>query len=186
MVSEVAFYRLGAGRPENNLGALVWQLVSSEQTIMCTYLQHITQNDIWQGVSWSSIEYSGRWKVLHYGETQIFSPVAIYPFWTAANESLEIYVISDRWTPVEGSAQLSWYTWSGTALSSSTVEFTVPLLNNTLIYSAVGLSKIIPSGFTNADVFLKLNLTAKTNSGTVTNEAVVRSSRLRRWLQHRR
>lgn len=30
MVSEVAFYRLGAGRPENNLGALVWQLVSRD------------------------------------------------------------------------------------------------------------------------------------------------------------
>lgn len=29
MVSEIAFYRLGAGRPENNLGALVWQLVSA-------------------------------------------------------------------------------------------------------------------------------------------------------------
>jgi hypothetical protein len=27
MVSEVAFYRRGAGRGENNLGALVWQLV---------------------------------------------------------------------------------------------------------------------------------------------------------------
>lgn len=27
MVSEIAFYRRGAGRPENNLGALVWQLV---------------------------------------------------------------------------------------------------------------------------------------------------------------
>ena len=42
MVSQVAFYWRGAGQGENNLGALVWQL-----------------NDIWQGVSWSSIEHSG-------------------------------------------------------------------------------------------------------------------------------
>ena len=28
MISEVAFYRRGAGHGENNLGALVWQLVS--------------------------------------------------------------------------------------------------------------------------------------------------------------
>lgn len=28
MVSEIAFYRRGAGRGENNLGSLVWQLVS--------------------------------------------------------------------------------------------------------------------------------------------------------------
>lgn len=75
---------------------------------------------------------------------------------------------------MKGSAQLSWYTWNGTALNSSTIEFTVPSLNNTLIYSAVGLKNIIPSGFTDADVFLMLNLTANTGSGTVTNEAVVR------------
>lgn len=112
--------------------------------------------------------------MLHYGESQIFSPVAIYPFWTAANESLEVQVISDRWTPVKGTAQLSWYTWNGTALNTSTVDFTVPSLNSTLIYSAVGLQNAIPSGFNDVDVFLIMNLTAHTDSGTVTNEAVVR------------
>ena len=90
MVSEIAWYRRGAGLGENNLGALVWQL-----------------NDIWQGVSWSSIEYSGRWKVLQYGMTNIYSPVTIYPFWYANNETLEVLVTSDRWDAVEGTAQLT-------------------------------------------------------------------------------
>jgi beta-mannosidase len=175
MVSEVAFYRLGAGRPENNLGALVWQLVSIDARVQAsvpnTYLR--SQNDIWQGVSWSSIEYSGRWKVLHYGESQIFSPVVIYPFWTAANETLEVYVISDRWTAVKGTAQLSWYAWNGTALKSNKVDFTVPSLNNSLVYSATGLDNIIPRGYTGTDVFLMVNLTADIDRGRVINEAVV-------------
>lgn len=46
MASEISWYRLGAGKPEQNRGVVVWQL-----------------NDVWQAPSWASIEYSGRWKV---------------------------------------------------------------------------------------------------------------------------
>ncbi|TFK89842.1 glycoside hydrolase family 2 protein [Polyporus arcularius HHB13444] len=153
MVSEIAWYRRGAGLGENNLGALVWQL-----------------NDIWQGVSWSSIEYSGRWKVLQYGMTNIFSPVVIYPFYYANNETLEVLVTSDRWETVEGSAQLTWYDWSGTELNSSTVPFSVPTLNNSLVFQATGLDNIVPPGRNASDVFLLLNVTAQVDNRTVTQE----------------
>ncbi|KAA1472788.1 glycoside hydrolase family 2 protein [Dentipellis sp. KUC8613] len=153
MESQIAWYRRGAGQGENNLGALVWQL-----------------NDIWQGVSWSSIEYSGRWKVLQYTLTGIFRPVVINPFWTAFNESLEIMVTSDRLETVEGLAQWTWYDWQGNALNSTSMNFTVPTLNNSLLYSADGLSNILPSGKTGTDVWLLLNLTAEVDNATVTNE----------------
>ena len=42
------------------MGTLVWQL-----------------NDIWPVASWSSIDYYGRWKALHYGEKRFFAPVSI-------------------------------------------------------------------------------------------------------------
>ena len=42
------------------MGALVWQL-----------------NDCWPVVSWSSIDYHGRWKALHYYEKRFFAPVLI-------------------------------------------------------------------------------------------------------------
>ncbi|KIJ51534.1 glycoside hydrolase family 2 protein [Sphaerobolus stellatus SS14] len=155
MVSQVAFYRLGAGRPENNMGALVWQL-----------------NDIWQGVSWSSIEYSGRWKVLQYGETQIFAPVIIYPYWTASSELLEVYIVSDRLEAVNGTAKLTWYTWEGKSISTKDFKFTVPPLNNTLLYNTTGLSNFLPTGFDSSQVFLKLESTAQTDLGTVTNEEI--------------
>ncbi|TBU26640.1 glycoside hydrolase [Dichomitus squalens] len=154
MISEIAWYRRGAGLGENNLGSLVWQL-----------------NDIWQGVSWSSIEYSGRWKVLNYGMASIYSPVTIYPFWYAGNETLDVLVTSDRWETVNGTAQLTWYDWSGNALNSSSVPFEVPTLNNSLIYSASGLNAILPSGKNASDVFLLLNVTAAVDNKTVTQES---------------
>lgn len=42
------------------MGAVVWQL-----------------NDIWPVASWSSIDYYGRWKALHYAEKRMFAPVMI-------------------------------------------------------------------------------------------------------------
>ena len=42
------------------MGAIVWQL-----------------NDIWPVASWSSIDYFGRWKALHYYEKRFFAPVMI-------------------------------------------------------------------------------------------------------------
>jgi beta-mannosidase len=157
IMSQISWYRRGAGKGENNLGALVWQL-----------------NDIWQGVSWSSIEYSGRWKVLNYGITTTFSPIVIYPFWTAKNESLEVIVMSDRWQSVKGTAQLTWYDWHGKALTTRKDSFTVPALNNTLpILSQVGLRSILPSGHNATDVWMLLNLTAQVEGKTVTNEQYV-------------
>jgi beta-mannosidase len=158
MVAQVAWYRAGAGKGENNLGALVWQL-----------------NDIWQGVSWSSIEYSGRWKVLNYGLVAIFSPMTIYPFWTAQNETLEIMAISDRWETVQGTAQLTWYDWSGTVLSTETHSFEVPSLNNSMVLQKMGLENILPEGKNETDVWMLVNVTAEVDGRTVTNEQVVRA-----------
>ncbi|KAI0047744.1 glycoside hydrolase family 2 protein [Auriscalpium vulgare] len=153
MYSELAFYRRGAGLPNNNLGALVWQL-----------------NDIWQGVSWSSIEYSGRWKVLHYTLTSIFQSVVINPFWTAATQDLEIAVTSDRWESVSGTAQWTWYDWTGKTLNTTHAKFTVPTLNNSVLFHQQGLSNILPAGANATNAWLHLNLTAQVEGKTQTNE----------------
>ncbi len=42
------------------MGAVIWQL-----------------NDVWPVASWSSLEYSGKWKLLHYAAKKFFSRVAL-------------------------------------------------------------------------------------------------------------
>ena len=156
MVSEIAWYRRGSGLGENNLGSLVWQL-----------------NDIWQGVSWSSIEYSGRWKVLQYHLVGAYSPVTIYPFWTPTNETLDVLVISDRWEEINGTAQLTWFDWSGSMLNSTTHSFTIPSLNISSIFSASGSDSIFPSGSNESEIFMLLNFTANVGNETVSGEQYV-------------
>ncbi len=53
----VEHFRRNRGRC---MGAVVWQL-----------------NDCWPVASWSSIDYCGRWKALHYCEKRIFAPVLL-------------------------------------------------------------------------------------------------------------
>ncbi|GJE92630.1 glycoside hydrolase family 2 protein [Phanerochaete sordida] len=155
MASEIAWYRRGAGRGEHTLGSLVWQL-----------------NDVWQGTSWSSVEHSGRWKALHYALARAYSPVVIYPFWTPENATLEVLVTSDRWESVKGEAQLTWYDWEGHELQTSKKSFTVPTLNNSVVFSQSGLDNILPEGTKAEDVFMFINVTSEVEGKTVTSESV--------------
>lgn len=159
MISEIAFYRRGAGRGENNLGALVWQM-----------------NDVWQAPSWAAVEYSGRWKVLNYGMTSIYTPVIIYPFWTPPLiGQLDVTVINDRPYEVNGTAVLTWYDWAGNELQPAAVhEFQTPALNNTVLLSQSGLISILPKGASVTNAWMLLNVTSTLADGrTVAMESYV-------------
>ncbi|KAF1330351.1 Beta-mannosidase, partial [Globisporangium splendens] len=60
------------------MGILYWQL-----------------NDIWQGTSWSSVEFSGRWKSLHYFVKREFAPFIISVHEDIASDQVQVYGVSD-------------------------------------------------------------------------------------------
>lgn len=68
-------------------GALYWQL-----------------NDCWPAVSWSSIDYYGRWKALHYMAKRFFSPVLISACET--KKEVEFHVTNERLIPLTGEAEI--------------------------------------------------------------------------------
>uniref|UniRef100_A0A1B6CRS8 Beta-mannosidase n=1 Tax=Clastoptera arizonana TaxID=38151 RepID=A0A1B6CRS8_9HEMI len=59
------------------MGALYWQL-----------------NDVWQAPSWSSIEYGGKWKMLHYYARDFFNPVLVSPV-VNSDDQLQVSLVSD-------------------------------------------------------------------------------------------
>ena len=74
---------------EQCYGSLYWQL-----------------NDCWPGASWSSIDYYGKWKALHYKVKDAFAPVIVsHEF--EENGDLLITVVSDRLTKFEGELQVT-------------------------------------------------------------------------------
>ncbi|XP_076456122.1 LOW QUALITY PROTEIN: beta-mannosidase-like [Babylonia areolata] len=64
------------------MGALYWQL-----------------NDIWQAPTWASIDYSLRWKMLHYYAVKFFSPVLVSPI--LDGDFLDVFVVVDGIPTVE-------------------------------------------------------------------------------------
>ena len=78
---EVAFNRwrqLQSTRTAQTMGILYWQL-----------------NDIWQGPSWSSMEYSGRWKALQYSTKRVFSPISLSFSANAGDNTVEVWAINN-------------------------------------------------------------------------------------------
>ncbi|KAG0147302.1 hypothetical protein CROQUDRAFT_43104 [Cronartium quercuum f. sp. fusiforme G11] len=148
MASEIAYYRLGASRGENNMGALYWQL-----------------NDVWEGISWSSIEYTGRWKIFHYIAERVQDRVIISPIFNRKNQTLDIYATSDLWNPVTGHARWTWYDFQGKKLDSSNQTFHIGPINSTHLFRAVGLDNMVPGSTPPADAWLHLELTATDESG---------------------
>ena len=79
-------------------GALYWQL-----------------NDCWPAISWSSIDYFGRWKALHYASRRFYAPLLL----SIKDEGLrmEVFVTNDRPAPWEGRLR-----WSLETLDGRSVE----------------------------------------------------------------
>ncbi|XP_072313813.1 beta-mannosidase [Eucyclogobius newberryi] len=75
------------------MGALYWQL-----------------NDIWQAPSWSSIEFGGKWKMLHYFAQNFFAPVL--PIGFEDEDGFFIYAVSDLSEDLKLSSAVFVYTWS--------------------------------------------------------------------------
>ncbi|KAF0692946.1 Aste57867_16031 [Aphanomyces stellatus] len=68
-----------AWRRAGTMGILYWQL-----------------NDVWEGPSWSSIEYGGRWKPLHAVAKRAFAPVRAVGYVTTNDSSVHVTIVDDR------------------------------------------------------------------------------------------
>lgn len=60
------------------MGALYWQL-----------------NDCWQVASWSSLDYFGKWKALHFAARDFFAPLLVTGVENLDTDTVDIHVVSD-------------------------------------------------------------------------------------------
>ena len=81
------------------MGTLYWQL-----------------NDTWPVASWSSIDYFGRWKALHYMAARFFAPVLVSGVEDAGRGLLDIWISNDLDRPVRGNLCCKAYDPAGRVL----------------------------------------------------------------------
>jgi beta-mannosidase len=77
------------------MGILYWQL-----------------NDVWPVASWSSIEYSGRWKLLHYSAQKFYAPVHVAAY-CADGKNVEIVGINDTRKQSKGMLRAQFIDFAG-------------------------------------------------------------------------
>ena len=105
------------------MGTVVWQL-----------------NDIWPVASWSSIDYYGNWKALHYAEKRMFAPVLLSccehgevdqkPFPNTlpvpVDISADLHVANETAEPVSGEVRWSLRRPDSSVVREGTFEVTAP------------------------------------------------------------
>lgn len=81
---------------------------------LCMGTLYWQMNDSWPGVSWSGIDFYGRWKALQYAVREAYKPILIS---TDVNDKeITIKAVSDFQTPTEGELTVLLYNFNGDIL----------------------------------------------------------------------
>lgn len=98
-----------------NMGTLYWQL-----------------NDCWPVTSWSSIDYFGNWKALHYKAKRSFEDVLLSN--KISDDLIEFHVVNDLLVPINGKLKIEIRTFEGNLIWDTEKAFKTPKLSSEIEY----------------------------------------------------
>uniref|UniRef100_V5ED71 Beta-mannosidase A n=1 Tax=Kalmanozyma brasiliensis (strain GHG001) TaxID=1365824 RepID=V5ED71_KALBG len=109
LANQISVYRVQAATRERNRGLVVWQL-----------------NDVWEGTSWSSVEYGGAWKMVQYAMAGMQAPVAVVGVYNGTVDRLDVNVVwSGAVREKGGEVEMEWFDWTGRSVRRETRRFEV-------------------------------------------------------------
>jgi len=145
---KVGAEHLRRDRPRT-MGALFWQL-----------------NDCWPVASWSSIDYYGRWKALHYYARRFYADLLISPL--AHEGTVDVYIVSDKLQPTAGQVRMRLLDVDGKTLLDKTQDVQIPA-QSSAVYVSLN-EKELPGSADPDRTFLVFDLTVA--GTTVSRNAV--------------
>ncbi len=113
------------------MGTMYWQL-----------------NDCWPIISWSGIDYFGRWKALQYFVKIAYRDILVSP--VEENESVNVYIVSDKLSRTSGILKLRLLDFSGNILMQKDTLVNVSE-NSSSIYYQINKTELI-SGFNKNEI----------------------------------
>ena len=97
------------------MGSLYWQL-----------------NDCWPVASWSSLDYYGNWKALHYYAKEFFSPVLVTVL--EKNGKTCFFVVNDGDNFDQAELELKLIKFDGELIGSEKIEISIPANSSSEVY----------------------------------------------------
>lgn len=119
------------------MGTMYWQL-----------------NDCWSSVSWSGIDYYGRWKALQYFVKDAYQQILVSP--VEENDNINIYIVSDYIYPLNGFLNLQLKDFSGNILWQEDTNVNITE-NSSSIYFRINKNELI-SYYNKNEIVLTANL----------------------------
>ncbi len=98
------------------MGTLYWQL-----------------NDCWPAISWSSVDYYGNWKALHYYAKRFFKPIIIVI--SEKKGRVLFNVVNDQHQQVESNIDIQISTFKGSMLMRKSINYLVPNFSSNEVFS---------------------------------------------------
>ncbi|MDZ7261270.1 MAG: ABC transporter permease [candidate division KSB1 bacterium] len=98
------------------MGSLYWQI-----------------DDCWPVASWSSIDYYGTWKALHYYAKKFYNDILVSP--DMNDEQIQVYLVSDRNEPVKGNLHVGLYNFDGHKLFYQSKQVELAPLESEAVFS---------------------------------------------------
>ena len=122
-----------------------WRQLQSERTAQTMGILYWQLNDIWQGPSWASMEYSGRWKPVQYMTRRAFAPVAVSFSGNVGDEEVELWVANNELYDVQLTVAVEALSWQRTSEQESrakigTINVMIPAISSFKLY-AFSMSK---------------------------------------------
>ena len=125
------------------MGSLFWQM-----------------NDSWPVVSWSSIDYYGKWKAQQYYAKEAYKDILISPI--SENDTLKVYGVSDRWKNTPGTLRVIIKKFNGEVVYENEENATL-IANASKILFAKKVEELL-KGVKIEDVFVKTVFEENSNS----------------------
>jgi len=105
------------------MGSLYWQI-----------------DDCWPVASWSSIDYYGRWKALHYTVRNSYAPILISP--VLSENEVKVHIVSDKVDDVDAVLDMIVMNFEGGVVSQQSIPLLVKP-NRAAIAAVLSMSQLV-------------------------------------------
>jgi beta-mannosidase len=127
----------------------------------CRGILYWQLNDCWPVSSWSSIEYTGRWKQLHHHAKRFFAPV-MATFIQQPQQPLTLHVVNDHHQPMPISGTVIKADWQGNVLATWQLDTQLATDSSDIVWQ----TEDILTASETKQVFYHVSLTAADGSVT--------------------
>ncbi len=158
------------------IGAEYWRQ-TMPKSMGCVFWQY---NDIWPGMSWSSVDYFGRWKALHYLARKFYAPILVSGLENMKDGTIDIFVTSDLLEAHHGKLTWNVTDLNGKSLARESRGVKIPARKSEKVKTLNLQEQIQKLGANDFYTWLKLEVDGKTVSDNLVLLALPKELKLAR------